>query len=268
MDGRVALVTGAGRGIGRATAVRLARDGAHIVACDVGDRHSVTTTAFYGLATDADLQETARLVGEVGRRCIAATVDVRDIGQVRSAVSRTIDEFGRIDILASVAGIASFAPLPEMTDAQWDQMIGVNLTGPANCVRAVVEPMIDAAYGRIVIVASVAGRRGQLNTSHYVASKWGVIGFMKAASLELYPHGITVNVVNPGSVDTPMVRSADNQDFNARMRAQGQPSVSPQNRMPPEAIADGIAYLAADSSNWISGETLDIAGGLNAAYTA
>jgi NAD(P)-dependent dehydrogenase (short-subunit alcohol dehydrogenase family) len=267
LTGRIALVTGAARGIGRATAVRLAAEGASVVACDIaGTEHDLRTTDFYGLAASSDLQETARLVEEAGGTCHTASVDIRNSEQLREAADRAVADLGRIDVLAACAGISSFAQLDEMDDATWDQMIAVNLTGTANTIRAVIPHMLRKEYGRIAVVGSTAGRRGAPMIAHYAAAKWGIHGLVKCASLELYPHGITINIVNPGPVDTVL---GSNPGVEAYARRLGQVGASTAGaQLPPEAIAHAIAFLATEEAKHISGAAIDVADGRNALYTA
>jgi SDR family mycofactocin-dependent oxidoreductase len=203
LDGKVALITGAGRGQGRSHALALAAEGADIVAWDVpGAMASLT----YPLGTQEDLDRTAALVAETGRRCLAQAVDVRDAGQVDAGVARALDEFGRLDIALANAGIVSIAPLVDVTDASWDDMVATNLTGVFHTLRAVVPSMVAQRWGRIVVTASMGGRMGIKGQSAYNATKWGVIGLAKSLALEVANDGITVNVVCPCTVRTPMVQ--------------------------------------------------------------
>jgi SDR family mycofactocin-dependent oxidoreductase len=203
LEGKVALVTGAARGQGRSHALALAAEGADIVAWDVPQAMSSPT---YPLGTQEDLDLTATLVTEKGRRCLAMSVDVRDSGQVNAATERTLDEFGRLDIALANAGIVSLAPLVEVTDEAWDEMVATNLTGVFTTLRAVVPPMVAQGWGRIVVTASMGGRMGIKGQSAYNATKWGVIGLAKSLALEVANDGITVNVVCPCTVRTPMVQ--------------------------------------------------------------
>lgn len=252
LEGKVALVTGGARGIGRATAIKLAAEGARVVASDLGDaQHNITANS-YELAKGRDIQETCRLVTAAGGQCIPLEADVRSSAQLRSAAQTVIDKFGRIDILAACAGISSFSNLHDMTDEDWSGIIDVNLTGMANSIRAVVPHMIRNKFGRIVVVGSLAARRGTGGNSPYSAAKWGLIGLVKSAALELEAHGITVNIVHPGPVDTMM-------NNNPAVIAWKGKAPAPGDLMPPSAIADGIAFLASEAARYISGTNLDIA---------
>jgi 2-hydroxycyclohexanecarboxyl-CoA dehydrogenase len=156
-----------------------------------------------------------------------------------------------------------------MDDDTWDQMIGVNLTGAANTIRAVAFPhMVEAGYGRIIVVGSTAGRRGAPMVAHYSAAKWGLQGLIKCASLELLPRGVTVNIVNPGPVDTVLTNNSGVADYAAKLAAQDATPGPPGAALPPDAIADAIAFLAREDAGHISGTAIDVAGGRNALYTA
>lgn len=204
LDGQVALITGGARGQGRAHAVALAAEGATIVACDVP---CPMTSVDYALATLEELDETVRLVKDVGGNCIGVSADVRDADAVGNVVRLTLAEFGRLDILLANAGIATLSRLWEVSDEVWDEMVATNLTGVFHCLRAVVPTMREHRYGRIVVTSSMGGRMGLPNMGHYVATKWGVIGLAKSLALEVANDGITVNVVCPCNVATPMLQN-------------------------------------------------------------
>jgi SDR family mycofactocin-dependent oxidoreductase len=202
LDGKVALVTGAARGQGRSHALALAAEGAAIVACDVPQK---MTSLSYPLATQVDLDETVRQVGQAGGVCLPVRVDVRDAAAVDEAVKLTLDEFGHLDILLANAGIVSTGPLSGVDEDSWDEMVATNLTGVFHCLRAAVGPMQEQRYGRIVVTSSMGGRIGIPNLAPYNATKWGVIGMAKSLALEVATQGITVNVICPCTVATPMV---------------------------------------------------------------
>ncbi len=203
LDGRVALITGAARGQGRAHALALASEGADIVAWDVpGPMSSLT----YALGTQADLELTAKLVTGKGRRCLSRSVDVSEASQVNAGVEHTLEEFGRLDIALANAGIVTVGPLVDVTDESWEEMLATNLTGVFTTLRAVVPPMLEQRWGRIVVTASMGGRMGIKGQSAYNATKWGVIGLAKSLALEVANDGITVNVVCPCAVRTPMLQ--------------------------------------------------------------
>jgi NAD(P)-dependent dehydrogenase (short-subunit alcohol dehydrogenase family) len=191
LDGKVALITGAARGQGRSHALALAAEGADIVAWDVPQAMSSIT---YPLGTQEDLDLTSKLVTEKGRRCLSLSVDVSDSTQVDGGVQRTLEEFGRLDIALANAGVVTVGPLVGVSDQSWDEIVATNLTGVFTTLRAVVPPMLQ--HGRM-------GIKGQ---SAYNATKWGVIGLAKSLALELANDGITVNIVCPCTVRTPMVQ--------------------------------------------------------------
>lgn len=204
--GRVAFITGAARGQGRSHAVALAALGADIVALDVpGPMKSVG----YELATRDDLDQTVKLVEAEGRRCLGLVGDVRDPSSVAASVQQATTEFGRLDILIANAGIASTGPVTDVDDDTWREVIDTNLTGVFHCIRAAVPVMRIQRFGRIVVTSSMGGRMGIPNLSAYSATKWGVIGLAKSVALEVATEGITVNVVCPCTVSTPMVLNGD-----------------------------------------------------------
>jgi SDR family mycofactocin-dependent oxidoreductase len=268
LEGKVALVTGGARGQGRAHAVTLARHGCDVAVCDIA---APIPTVPYDLATTADLAETARLVEAEGRRCVAAVADVRDSGQVQAVVDTALAAFGRIDILVANAGICGFAPVAELADDAWEQMLATNLTGVFKSVRAVIPHMVGRRRGRIVATSSMGGRMGMANLAHYVAAKWGVIGLIKTVALEVAPHGITANVVCPATADTPMVHNAamyglfcpglvdpgraDVQPVYERMNPMRVPWLDPRD------VAEAVVFLVSDEARYVSGHTLEVSMG-------
>jgi SDR family mycofactocin-dependent oxidoreductase len=244
LDGKVALITGAARGQGRSHALALAAEGADIVAWDVPPAMASPT---YPLGTQEDLDLTASLVAGEGRRCLAMSVDVRDSGQVDAGVGRVLEEFGRLDIALANAGIVSLAPLVEVTDESWDEMVATNLTGVFTTLRAVVPPMLTQAWGRIVVTASMGGRMGIKGQSAYNATKWGVIGLAKSLALEVANNGITVNVVCPCTVRTPMVQPHPDRDVPeefVRQMTRGNPIARPW--IEAADVTRAVMYLVQD----------------------
>jgi SDR family mycofactocin-dependent oxidoreductase len=268
LDGRVALVTGGGRGQGRAHAVTLAREGADIAICDIG---ADVATIPYPLARPADLADTARMVEAEGRRCVAVQADVRDTEQIGAAVAATVSAFGRIDIAVANAGVCSFAPFGELADDAWADMLDINLTGVFKTLRAVLPVMVAQGGGRMVATSSMGGRQGMANLAHYSAAKFGVIGLVKSLALEVATQGITVNAVCPSTVDTEMVHNPALYGlfcpgFDEPGREDVQPIYERMNpmRVPwldPEEVARATAFLVSDDARHISGTVLEVSCG-------
>ncbi len=244
LDGKVALITGAARGQGRAHALALASDGADIVAWDVpGPMSSLT----YSLGTQEDLDLTTKLVKEKGRRCLSRSVDVSDASQVNAGVEHTLEEFGRLDIALANAGIVTVGQFVDVTDESWEQMLATNLTGVFTTLRAVVPPMLEQRWGRIVVTASMGGRMGIKGQSAYNATKWGVIGLAKSLALEVANDGITVNVVCPCAVRTPMLQpDADSEvpEEVVRRLTRSNPIAKPW--IEAEDVTRAVMYLVQD----------------------
>jgi SDR family mycofactocin-dependent oxidoreductase len=282
LQGKVAVVTGAARGIGRAAAVAMAREGANIVGidiCAVVDPRSGVVPA-----TPDDFRETGRLVEAAGPKWLGIVQDQRDLAGLRAAAARTAQELGGIDILFANAGIQAFQSLLEMDDANWHTQIDVNLTGTANAIRAFAPHIVKRGGGRIIVTTSTQGKHGTLHGAAYSASKWGIIGLMKSAALELGRHGITVNAVVPGLIDTPLTRHPER--FAQVLAAAGkQPTGSAADEEParqilatssplgvpwiePEDVAPVVVFLASDEARMVSGATYDVTAGDSAHYTA
>jgi SDR family mycofactocin-dependent oxidoreductase len=271
LDGRVALVTGAARGQGRAHAEVLAAEGADVVVCDLA---APIASVPYALSTEDDLAETVRLVEKTGRRCVSTRADVRSTADLDAVVALALRELGHIDILVANAGICGFGKFWELTDEQWDDMIAVDLTGVFKSMRAVVPHMLERGYGRIVATSSMGGRMGNPNLAHYVAAKWGVIGLVKTLALEVADRGITVNAVCPASVDTPMVHNDAlyglfAPDLDHPTKEQVEPRYTAMNPIPvpwvdPHDISRAVLYLVDEDARYISGSTLDVACGATA----
>ncbi|MDH6288694.1 mycofactocin-coupled SDR family oxidoreductase [Rhodococcus opacus] len=266
--GRVALITGGARGQGRSHAVALAERGADIVLCD---RCEDSPAVNYPLATAADLDETAELVRATGRRCITAEADTADRAAMDALVAEAESEFGRIDVAVANAGVSVAAPVQSLTQEQWSEAIGSNLTGVFNTVGAVAPGMIRRGYGRIVTISSMLGRAGNTNMAAYAASKWGVIGLTKSAALDLAPHGITVNAIAPGNISTPMIHNdALYRMMRPDLDAPAAEDVEPVFRSlhaQPVAWLDAteitrvVLFLAAEGSAHISGIVLPVDAG-------
>jgi SDR family mycofactocin-dependent oxidoreductase len=271
-EGKVALITGAARGQGRAHAVRLAAEGASLILSDIGEDRP--TTAPYSMATPEELEATANSLRELGTDVVVCTADVRSAEQLDAAVAAGIEAFGQIDVLVANAGIASISSLADMSDATWQEMIDINLTGVFKSMRAVVPHMTGRGYGRIVATASIVGRLGSANIGHYVAAKWGVIGLVKSLAIEVAGDGVTVNAVAPTSVDTPMIQNQafwelflpDKEEILREDVVAAYQSLNPLPRpwVEPDDVAATVAFLASDQARYITGEVVPVALGWNA----
>ena len=269
VEGKVAFITGAARGQGRAHAVRLASEGADIIAVDLcGAIDSVP----YALADEADLKETVRLVEGLGRKIVTSQADVRDLAALEVSLAAGVAEFGRLDIAVANAGILSSAPIETLAEQSWLDMIDVNLTGVYHAAKAAI-PHIRAggAGGAIVLSSSSLGIRAMANMSHYVAAKTGVIGLMRALALELAADRIRVNTIHPSIVDTLMVQnSALHQLFvpgvDNPTREQAAESFATLNPIPtpwvdPEDVANAVLFLVSDEARYVTGLEMKIDAG-------
>ncbi|MBF4480237.1 (+)-trans-carveol dehydrogenase [Rhodococcus rhodochrous J3] len=268
-DGKVAFVTGAARGQGRNHAVRLAREGADIIALDLC---APVAGAPYDMATSADLDETVHLVEAEGRRIEATVADVRDADAVTKALARGIESFGRLDVVVANAGIAGSFPVEELTDEIWRDMIDINLTGVWNTVKASV-PHLRAGGrgGSIVLISSIAGLKGLPNNAHYAAAKHGVLGIMRSLANELGPEGIRVNAVLPTNVDTRMLLNDAIYrlflpDADAPTRADVEPLLHGMHALDvpfvhPDDVSNAVLFLAGDRSRYVTGITMPIDAG-------
>jgi SDR family mycofactocin-dependent oxidoreductase len=271
LEGKVAFITGAGRGQGRSHALRLADEGADIIALDICA--DLVETVPYGLSGRADLDETVALVEAKGRRAIAGEADVRDLGQVQKVVDAGLGEFGRIDVVCANAGIGSWSLSWEMSEQLWKDMIDVNLTGVFNTVRAALPSMVERGEGgSVVLTSSTAGLIGYQNTAHYTAAKHGVIGLTKVLAQELGPHRIRVNAICPTTVNTPLViNDATFELFAPDVANPGPDDVrdafSGLNILPnvpwiePSDVSEAVAWLCSDSARYITGIALPIDAG-------
>jgi SDR family mycofactocin-dependent oxidoreductase len=271
-DGKVVLITGGARGQGRSHALMFAREGADVAFCDIA---SQLDSVPYPMSKPDDLQETVRLVEDLDRRCLGVTADVRDRGQLDSFAEQTRTELGRIDFLLANAGIFSFSTVADMPDRTWQEMIDTNLTGVFHAMRAVLPAMLEQGYGRIVATSSMAGKTGSANIAHYCATKWGVIGLVKSLAQEVAGNGITVNAVCPTSVDTTMIQNEAAYklfapDVAGPSREDAAPAFRSMNSIPipwveTVDISNAMAFLCSDEARYITGETLAVAAGMNAA---
>jgi SDR family mycofactocin-dependent oxidoreductase len=255
LDGQVAMITGAARGQGRAHALALAAEGADIVAADApGPMMDLA----YPLGTEDDLRETAKRVEELGRRCLPIALDVRDSGRVAAAVEQTLTEMGSLEIVVANAAIVSTGPLDEVSDQVWRQLVDTNLTGVFHTLRAALPVMRRRRFGRIVVTSSMGGRMGIPELAAYNATKWGVIGLAKSVALEVAKDGITVNVICPTTVQTPMVQPAGADDVpDDLVRRMMKANPIPQPWLQPEDVSRGLLYLVTDPGV-ITGSVLEI----------
>jgi SDR family mycofactocin-dependent oxidoreductase len=261
LEGKVALISGAARGQGRSHAVRLAQEGADIIAFDVCQQ---LPTVGYKMATPEDLKETAKQVEDLDRRIIAREADVRDGAAVRALVEEGVAELGRLDIVSANAGIATFVPNAwEMADDVWEETIAVNLTGVWKTLKAAIPAMIDAGNGgAIVITSSTAGIKGMAGIAHYDSSKHGVVGLMRTLAIELAPHSIRVNTVHPTGVNTPMVVN----DYMAQFLSDDFAAANMMNLLPVEMveavdISNAVLWLASDEARYVTGTCLPVDAG-------
>jgi SDR family mycofactocin-dependent oxidoreductase len=261
LQGRVAVVTGAARGQGRSHAVRLAREGADIIALDICAPVSDSIT--YPAATPEDLAETVRAVEAEGRKVLAREVDIRDDVALRHLVADGVEQFGRLDILVANAGVLGWGRVWELTDEQWDTVVGVNLSGTWRTLRAVVPAMIEAGNGgSIVVVSSAGGVKATPGNGHYSASKFGLVGLTNTLALELGEFGIRVNSIHPYSVDTPMIETDAMIELlgkhpNYKHSFPPMP-LQPKGFMTPDEVSDVVVWLVGDGSGTLSGAQIPV----------
>ncbi len=274
LSGKTALITGAARGIGQAIAAFYAAAGANVVGVDIAAQ---IATAPYALASPNDLAYTGEIVRYVGGKFIPVVADTRSLSAMQGAVNTAISNFGRVDILVSNAGINPYnTPIQSITDAQWQDVIDVNLTGYANVIRAAAPNMIKNKSGVIVCTASVDGRQGEPRNVSYAVSKWGVIGLIKSVALDLGQYGIRVNGLAPGTTETVLAdnpagwawTNPSNPTREGWLEANQMMNALPVPILQPEDIASGALFLASPLGRYVSGTIVDIALGSNARYTA
>jgi SDR family mycofactocin-dependent oxidoreductase len=275
LAGQVAVITGGARGQGRSHALALARLGADVAVCDLCED---VATIDYPLATRDDLAETDRQVEALGRRCVSAVVDVRDLAAVTGFVDSAVSFLGSVDILVANAGVSGTGSICHMDAAHWADVIDINLTGVFNTLRAGAPHMRRQRSGRIIGVSSMMGRSAQLGIPAYTASKWGVIGLCKSAALELAGDGVTVNVVAPGNVSTPMIHNDAlyrmvRPDLEHPTRDDVAPALAALHAQPvpwvePEDVTAAVVFLASEGARYITGSVIDIDAGASARFTA
>lgn len=263
LDGKVAFITGAARGQGRAHAVRLAQDGADIIASDICGPAATTK---YAASTPAELEETRRLVEKEGRRIVTGPVDVRDLPALEALVARGVDELGHLDIVVANAGILTAGLTWELTEEQWMEVVDINLVGVWRTVRATVPTMIaQGTGGAIVLTSSVAGLKRQAFTSHYTAAKHGVVGLAGTLANELGQYNIRVNTIHPAGVDTELCKDPDLFTLISEYQDTLGPlfmSTLPFQMMEPEDVAGLVSWLVSDEAKYLTGCQVPIDFGL------
>jgi SDR family mycofactocin-dependent oxidoreductase len=270
LQGKVAFITGAARGQGRSHAVRLAQEGADIIAIDCCKD---IDTVKYPMASPGDLQDTVAAVEATGRGISAHHADVRNLEEMQAAVDAGVERFGRLDIVVGNAGICLSAPSAEMTEQQWRDVIDINLTGVWRTVKVSAPAMIAAGNGgSIMFTSSIAGMRGYANLASYVASKHAIVGLMRALANELAEHAIRVNTVHPTNTATTMIFNdsayktfAPDLEHPTREDAlEGFASINlfPVPWIEPDDISNAVVFLASDESRWVTGTQLPVDAGV------
>lgn len=268
LDGQVALITGAARGQGRAIAAKFAAEGADLVLCDLCAQ---IASVAYPMGTADELEETAAMVRDAGRGCIAEIADVREAEALEALVAAAVERFGRLDVVCPNAGIVSFRRFWELSREAWDEMIAVNLTGVFNTVSAAAPAMMERRTGSIILTSSTNGVEGGAGLTHYTAAKAGVLGMLQSFALELGPFGIRVNAVLPGPIMTPMTDNAQVRRFaTGRSDATRQDLaeatrnwvvLAGRSALPAAAVADAMIWLASDESLHVTGATIPVDAG-------
>ncbi len=253
VEGKVAFITGAGRGQGRSHAIRLAEEGADIIAVDVCQDYD---TVSYGMSTEADLAETVKAVEELDRRIVASKADVRDAAALKAAVDDGVAQLGRLDIVCANAGICTVQAWDKVTPAVWQDTLDTNLTGVWNTIVACVPHLIAAGSGSIICTSSVAGIKGLPYLAPYVAAKHGVVGIARTMANELAAHSIRVNTVHPTGVQTPMAEGLG----GLNPLIESDPALGPifMNTLPVEMveardISNAVLFLASDDARYVTG---------------
>lgn len=258
LDGKVVFITGAGRGQGRAHAVRLAEEGADVIATDIC--HDVASIG-YPMATSEDLDETARMVKDRGRRVVTAVADVRDRPALEAAAQRGVAELGGIDIVCANAGVCNMSPWDETTDELWKDQIDVILTGTWFTLKATVPHLLNRGGGSIIITASVAGARGNPYLAAYGAAKHAVIGLAKTMANELGMHNIRVNCISPNGVNTALLQGLGGFDELMAKDPHFAPlftNALPVEVVEPSDISEAVLFLASDAGRFTTGHNLHI----------
>jgi len=258
LAGKVAFITGAARGQGRAEAVRLAAEGADIIAVDL--LAAASEYVKYAPATQADLDETVKLVEEQGRRILARQADVRDFAALEAVVKEGVELFGRLDVVVANAGIVNYGRTWELTEQQWQDIIDTNLTGVWKTVKASVPALIEQGQGgSVILISSVAGLKGLPFLAHYSAAKHGVVGLAKTLANELGEYDIRVNTIHPHGVNSGMldVTMTEYLEKSPGLGPVFMPAL-PYHMVEPEDIANMVAFLASDEAKYITGAEMKV----------
>jgi len=242
LKGKVAIVTGGARGIGREIALMLAREGANVAICDVNEE---------------SLQEARKDIEGLGREALGLKIDVTSLDQVEGMVQKVLDKWGKIDILINNAGITRDGLLLRMKEADWDAVLSVNLKGTFNCTKAATKVMMKQRCGKVVNIASIIGRMGNKGQCNYAASKGGVISFTKSIAKELASRNINVNAIAPGFIKTAMTAKLSDESQQTMLR------LIPLNRFgEPEDVAKAALFLVSEESSYLTGQVITVDGGM------
>jgi (+)-trans-carveol dehydrogenase len=269
LEGKVALVTGAGRGQGRSHAQHLAREGADIIALDIA---APVATVPYPMATPEDLKETVRLVEAENRCIVSAAIDTRDLAAMQTFLADAVAELGRLDVVCANAGVLSLGSVLDLTEQQWQETIDVNLTGTWKTIKAAVPHMIAAGHGgSVIITSSVASELAYLASGHYTAAKLGLVGLARVLAKEVAEHDIRVNTVHPTNVISGMTDNEtvvrryrpdlENPTFDDLLEAAAVKHPLKVGAMEPAEVSRTVVYLASDDSRYVTGSKIVVDAG-------